>query len=95
MTPALVLWANIDMKKAVGTSLVLISANGLAGVAADLSGNVAYDWPFLLTFTGLATAGIVIGTALAKRIDGQRLKAGFGYFVLTLGVAVLIRELTS
>ena len=95
MTPALVLWANIDMKKAVGTSLVLISANGLAGVAADLSGNVAYDWSFLLTFTGLATAGIVIGTALAKRIDGQRLKAGFGYFVLTLGVAVLIRELTS
>jgi uncharacterized membrane protein YfcA len=93
MTPALVLWANLDMKKAVGTSLVLISTNGLAGVAADLSGNVSYDWPFLLTFTGLATVGIIAGTFLAKKIDGKRLKAGFGYFVLLLGAAVLIREL--
>jgi len=93
MTPALVLWANMDMKKAVGTSLVLISANGLAGVAADLSGEVTYDWPFLLTFTALTTVGIIVGTILSKKIDGQRLKAGFGYFVLILGAVVFIREL--
>ena len=93
MTPALVLWANIDMKKAVGTSLVLISGNGLVGVAADLSGDVQYDWPFLLTFTALTTIGIVVGTILSKRIDGQKLKVGFGYFVLTLGAVVLLREL--
>ena len=93
MTPALVLWANIDMKKAVGTSLVLISANGLVGVGADLMGDVQYDWPFLLTFTALTTIGILVGTMLSKKIDGQKLKAGFGYFVLTLGAVVLIREL--
>ena len=93
MTPAMVLWGGLDMKKAVGTSLVLISANGLVGVAADLSTNVEYNWPFLLTFTALATVGIIIGTILSKRIDGQRLKAGFGYFVLVLGVVVLVREL--
>lgn len=93
MTPAMVLWGGLDMKKAVGTSLVLISANGLVGVAADLSTDVQYDWPFLLTFTALATVGTIIGTTLSKRIDGQRLKAGFGYFVLTLGAVVLLREL--
>ena len=95
MTPALVLWANLEMKKAVGTSLVLIAVNGAAGVAADLAGNASYDWPFLLTFTGLTSAGIIAGTLLAARVDGQRLKAGFGYFVLILGIAVLLRESLS
>lgn len=93
MTPALVLWANLDMKKAVGTSLVLISSNGIAGALADLSTNANYDWPFLLTFTGLTTVGVFIGTVLSHRIDGERLKKGFGYFVITLGIAVLLREL--
>ncbi|MGA0833833.1 MAG: sulfite exporter TauE/SafE family protein [Candidatus Kapaibacteriota bacterium] len=95
MTPALVLWANLEMKKAVGTSLVLIAVNGAAGVAADLAGNASYDWPFLLTFTGLTSAGIIAGTLLAARVDGARLKAGFGYFVLILGIAVLLRESLS
>jgi uncharacterized protein len=93
MTPALVLWAGLDMKKAVGTSLFLISTNGLAGVASDLTTSVSYEWSFLLTFTGLTTAGILVGTALSKRIDGQRLKKAFGWFVVVLGLAVLIREL--
>ncbi|RPI69553.1 MAG: sulfite exporter TauE/SafE family protein [Ignavibacteriae bacterium] len=93
MTPALVLWANLDMKKAVGTSLVLISANGLAGSLADLSTNVTYDWPFLLTFTALTTLGVFFGTLLSHRIDGERLKKGFGWFVVVLGVAVMLREL--
>ncbi|MBL0321235.1 MAG: sulfite exporter TauE/SafE family protein [Ignavibacteria bacterium] len=93
MTPALVLWAKLDMKKAVGTSLVLISANGLAGSLADLSASVTYDWPFLLMFTALTTIGVFIGTVLSHRIDGQKLKKGFGWFVVTLGVAVMLREL--
>lgn len=95
MTPALVLWANLEMKKAVGTSLVLIAVNGAAGVAADLASNVTYDWSFLLTFTSLTSVGIVAGTILATRINGSRLKAGFGYFVLVLGLAVLARELLA
>ena len=92
MTPALVLWAGLDMKKAVGTSLLLISTNGMAGVAADLSTDVHYEWPFLLTFTALTTLGIMIGTLLSKRMDGQKLKAGFGWFVIVLGLSILIRE---
>lgn len=92
MTPALVLWARLDMKRAVGTSLVLIAANGLTGVLADLAGDVSYDWPFLLVFTGCTSVGIIAGSLLSKRIDGQRLKRGFGYVVLTLGIAIALYE---
>ena len=95
MTPALVLWAGLDMKRAVATSLVLISANSAIGVAADLTGGVDYDWTFVTTFTVMTTVGIVLGTLLSKRIDGQRLKKGFGWFILAIGIAVTIRELSD
>lgn len=95
MTPALVLWAGLDMKRAVATSLVLISANSAIGVAADMSGGVNYDWPFVTSFTVMTTAGIILGTVLSKRIDGQRLKKGFGWFILAIGIAVAVREISS
>jgi uncharacterized membrane protein YfcA len=95
MTPALVLWAGLDMKRAVATSLVLISANSAIGVAADLTGGVAYEWNFVATFTVLTTLGIVTGTLFQQRIDGQRLKKAFGWFILAIGIAVAIRELSS
>jgi hypothetical protein len=83
------------MKRAVATSLVLISANSAIGVAADLTGGVAYEWNFVATFTVLTTLGIVTGTLFQQRIDGQRLKKAFGWFILAIGIAVAIRELSS
>ena len=47
----------------------------------------------VFTFTAITTAGIIIGTILSRRIDGSKLKAGFGWFVSIIGVAVLLREL--
>ncbi|MBK6290940.1 MAG: sulfite exporter TauE/SafE family protein [Ignavibacteria bacterium] len=93
MTPALVLWAGLDMKRAVATSLVLISINSFAGVATDMVDGLQYDWMLVFTFTAITTAGIIIGTILSRRIDGSKLKAGFGWFVSIIGVAVLLREL--
>lgn len=93
MTPALVLWGKLDMKRAVATSLVLICANSCIGVLADMRAGLWYDWPFVLTFTGCTTVGIVVGMLLARRLDGSQLRSGFGWFVLVLGVAVLVREL--
>lgn len=95
MTPALVLWAGLDMKRAVATSLVLISVNSAVGVVADLWGGVQYDWSLVLTFTGLTTIGIISGMLISRRIDGSALRQGFGWVVLALGLAVLLGELSS
>lgn len=92
MTPALVLWAGLDMKRAVATSLVLISVNSAVGVAADMWAGTTYDWPLVLGFTGLTTAGILSGTLASRRIDGSTLRQGFGWLVLAIGLAVLIKE---
>lgn len=90
--PALVFLAGLPMKKAVGTSLSIIAIQSLAGFAGDATGQVI-DWAFLIPFTGVAIGGIVIGTFLSRKIEGEKLKTGFGYFVLLMGAYILIKEL--
>ncbi|GAB3241494.1 sulfite exporter TauE/SafE family protein [Hymenobacter seoulensis] len=91
--PALVLLARLPMKRAVGTSLVIIAVNSLMGFAGDLSAGTPVDWTFLLGFLAFAVAGIVLGTYLARFIPGARLKPAFGWFTLAMGTFILIREL--
>ncbi len=90
--PALVLFSKLPMKQAVGTSLLIIAAKSLIGFTGDLS-NYTMDWKLLLTITGLAIVGIFIGDALSKKIDGNKLKKGFGWFVLVMGIYIIIKEL--
>lgn len=89
--PALVLLSKLEMKEAVGTSLFIIALNSLIGFFGSLRG-AAIEWRFLAPVSALAIAGIFIGSALAKRIDGNRLKPAFGWFILTMGAFVLLKE---
>jgi len=89
--PALVMLSNLPMKKAIGTSLVIIAAKSLFGFVGDLS-VIEIDWKLLLGFTTLAVVGIFIGNKLSHKIDGSKLKKGFGWFVLVMGIVILIKE---
>ena len=90
--PALVLLSKLPMKQAVGTSLLIIAAKSLIGFTGDLS-NYTMDWKLLGTVTALAITGIFIGDALSKKIDGNKLKKGFGWFVLVMGIYIIVKEL--
>lgn len=89
--PALVLLSDLPMKEAVGTSLLIIAAKSLIGFMGESSETVI-DWAFLVTISGFAILGIFIGTSLSKRIDGDKLKPAFGWFVLAMGAFIIIRE---
>jgi uncharacterized membrane protein YfcA len=90
--PALVMLSNLPMKQAVGTSLLIIAAKSLIGFTGDL-GTSTINWTLLLSVTALAIAGIFIGDKLSKRIDGNQLKKGFGWFVLFIGLAIIAEKL--
>jgi uncharacterized membrane protein YfcA len=98
--PALVIFAKLPMKMAVGTSLLIIAAKSLIGFIGDLSnpqigqGN-GIDWSFLVSFTLIALVGIFIGTYLSKFISGQKLKKGFGWFVLIMGIYIISERIHS
>lgn len=90
--PALVMLSKLPMKQAVGTSLLIIAAKSLIGFTGDL-GNKTMDWTLLLSVTALAIAGIFIGDKLSKSIDGNKLKKGFGWFVLIMGLYIITQQL--
>ena len=90
--PALVLLSKLPMKQAVGTSLLIIAAKSLIGFTGDVS-QYAMNWKLLLTVSGIAVVGIFIGDALSKKTDGDKLKKGFGWFVLVMGIYIIVKEL--
>jgi uncharacterized protein len=90
--PALVLLSKLPMKQAVGTSLLIIAAKSLIGFTGDL-GKQTIDWTLLLSVTALAIVGIFIGNALSKKVSADKLKKGFGWFVLVMGIYIIIKVL--
>ena len=94
--PALVFRCKLPMKMAVGTSLLIIAANSIIGFIGDLSiSSQIINWKLLIIFTSLAISGIFIGNYLTKFIDSNKLKKGFGWFILIMGSYIIIHELTS
>jgi uncharacterized protein len=91
LIPALVLLLKLPMKKAIGTSLMIIALNSLIGFTGDI-GHFTIDWFFLFKITLIAVAGIFIGGALSKKIPGEKLKKGFGWFVLIMGIYIIVKE---
>lgn len=90
--PALVLLAKIEMKVAVGTSLIIVAVKSLIGFLLGDSLTLEIDWNFLTLFTSLSLIGILIGSYLSHFIDGKKLKKGFGYFIFVMAIFIFFME---
>jgi uncharacterized membrane protein YfcA len=91
IVPALVLWAGLPMRTAVGTSLLVIALNCAAGLSGYLS-HVRIDYRLIAGITAAAVAGSVAGARLAGRIDPSSLRRAFAAFLLVMASAILLRE---
>ncbi len=89
--PALVVLSKLPMKEAVGTSLVIIAAKSLIGFFGEAN-LASMDWVLLSSVSAFAIVGIFIGAMLSKKIDGAKLKPAFGWFVLVMGIYIIIKE---
>jgi uncharacterized protein len=88
IVPALVLFAGLDMKRAVPTSLAIIAVNSVGGLAGQLR-YATFDWPLTAAFLGSALVGMFGGSMLVRRISGEALRQGFAWLVILLGVVIL------
>lgn len=91
LIPTFVMLLAFPMRKAIGTSLLIITINSLIGFLSDVH-RYAVAWHDLLWITALASGGILIGVFLSKKITGIKLKKLFGFFVLAVGVFMLFKE---
>lgn len=92
MVPALQRCTDLDMKSVVATSLAVIALVSLAGVATSaLAGTLA--WPIALPFSAGALAGMLGGRAVASRLAGPHLQAGFGTVSGLVAIGMIVRAM--
>lgn len=87
IVPALVWFAGLDTKRAIGTSLAIIAANSAAGLAGQLRYS-HWDWTLTAEFLACSLIGMGIGIRVASAVPEPALRKAFA--VAVLGVAVAI-----
>jgi uncharacterized membrane protein YfcA len=92
LVPALVFYAGLDSRMAVGTSLAVIALNAPAGVIGQLQ-FASVDWPLLAGFLAFALGGMVAGAMLVSSLAETRLRRLFASTVLVLAIAVGVGNL--
>lgn len=92
VVPALVLLGGLSMKRAIGTSLLVIAMKSFAGFAG-FAGHVSIDYTLTLGFVGAAVVGTFVGVALSKRIQADKLRKGFAVFVLVMAFFILGKQI--
>lgn len=74
---------------------MIMTISSLLGVLGDLSRHLPIHYSFLLLFSAFAIAGIIAGSYLTKHISDTKLKPAFGWFVLAMGIFVLISTISK
>lgn len=94
IVPALVMLVGLPMQQAVGTSLIIIAMNSLAGLLGHI-GESALDLPLLLIFIATGFLGTWTGTKLSQRIESKKLQRIFALFIIVLASFLLIDNLSK
>ncbi len=89
IVPALVLLLGIEMRIAIGTSLVVIVANSTAGLATQFDG-LGSNWALTSVFACAAIIGSVFAARFSTRIDNPKLRKWFAYLVFAVAVFVAV-----
>lgn len=102
VVPALVLLGGIPMQMAVGTSLLVVMMKAIATFIsyrvmffsgdsfATINPETSFDWGVTLLVIGFAIIGVFFGVRVARKVDPDRLRKLFGWFVLIVGSFTLI-----
>lgn len=91
--PVLINSFGLTLKRAVSTSLVLISINSAIGVLGDIEKFHEFDWTLILAYILLSIIGLFIGFRISSKIENAVLKKGFGFGILALSLFILVKEL--
>lgn len=93
IVPALTRWAGLPIEKAMGTSLAIVAANSWFGFFNDLAHDRGWDWPFVLLFSGISLAGVLLGQMVNGKLRAARLKLAFAWITFSLGLFIFLKEI--
>jgi uncharacterized protein len=94
IVPTLVLLAKIPMRKAIGSSLLVIGMTAAAGFAEHLTHPLGIQWGFMASFTAVAICGILLGARLVPHIPQATLRRAFALFLVFMALFILYQKRT-
>ncbi|WP_405188136.1 sulfite exporter TauE/SafE family protein [Streptomyces anulatus] len=87
--PALTRVLNLPVRRAIGTSLLVITINSLAALGARAGTGTPLDWSVIAPFTAAAVLGAWDGKRYAQRLSGDTLRRLFAYALLAVAAFML------
>lgn len=94
IVPALSLMMKCSMKSAIGTSLLIISANAMAGFAGHAF-NESIDWKMAAIFSGVAALGSILGVLIGEKASVGVLKKSFALLIIGTGIFVIFKNMST
>ena len=91
IVPALVALFHLPMKRATGTSLVVISVNSFVGTLS-YSSEVPLDWLFTAKFVAAAVIGLLVGMRWSQQISEGKLQRVFALLLAVVCLYMGVRE---
>ena len=93
IVPVLTLWLGLSFRRAVATSLVIITLTGVAALASHLAIGAAIDVPLTLALAISTGIGALAGTLFAQRVPQAVLGRAFALVVGVLALFLLVDTL--
>jgi uncharacterized membrane protein YfcA len=87
LVPALIWFAGVDTRSAVGTSLAIIALNSMGGVAGH-AGSDAFPWAWAAGLSAVGVLGMLAGLRASLKLRSNSLRTIFAWFVLVIAVSV-------
>ncbi len=88
IVPVLTLWLDTRFRRAVATSLVILTLTGVAALASHLATGSGINLPVTIAMASSTAVGALAGTIVGRRLPQQHL--GRAFAVVVSGVAVFL-----
>jgi len=93
IVPVLILWLKVTFRRAVATSLVIITLTGLVALASHLVAGATINLPVTIALAGSTGAGALLGAAVGQRLPRATLARAFAIVVACVALFLLVDTL--
>ena len=89
IVPWLTIALGLEIRRAIATSLAVITITGLAALASHLAEGAEPDWPLTIVLAASAACGAALGTLLGSRLPRRVLAQAFGTLLALIAILLL------
>lgn len=91
VVPALTLVLGLPMRRAVGTSLLVMILSATVALGVRAGSGLQLDWPLTLTFAGVAMAASLVGGRIGQAVPAHRLQSAFALLLVAVAALTLVQ----